>query len=120
MAGYRVGELYASLHAEVMRMVEQHPVQGEGRRDLLEGAMRLRYSVLVQKALRMMQQTLDMAERVGESSGWVDKTRQTKAALLRWAQAEEDAIAKLPYSRESLSYALERLRAEASGGGTPK
>lgn len=119
MAGYRVGELYASLHAEVMQLVAQHPVEGEERRLLLEGAMRLRYSVLVQKALRMMQQTLEVADRVGETSEWVHKARQAKEALLRTAQAEEEAIAKLPYSREALNYALERLKTEPRRGGSP-
>jgi tetratricopeptide (TPR) repeat protein len=109
MAGYRVGELYASLHGELMRTIEAHHLEGAERKQLFEGAMRLRYSVLVQKALNMLEHTLDMADRVGEKSDWVDRARATKGKLVTQKQAEEDAINRLPYSREALTFALSRL-----------
>jgi tetratricopeptide (TPR) repeat protein len=109
MAGYRVGELYASLHTDVMAMIASRPVDTQERRQLLEGAMRLRYAVLVQKAQHMLQHTLSMAERMGEKSEWVDRVRVTLTDLNKRNQDEEDAIARLPYSRETLTYALARL-----------
>jgi hypothetical protein len=109
MAGFRVGELYSSLHTDVMQMVEQRPIENASRRQLFEGAMRLRYAVLVQKARNMLTHTLDMAERLGEKSEWVERVRATLLELTKRNQAEDEAIQRLPYSRESLSYALERL-----------
>jgi tetratricopeptide (TPR) repeat protein len=109
MAGYRVGELYASLHTDVMALIASRPVDTVERRQLLEGAMRLRYAVLVQKARHMLRHTLDMAERMGEKSEWVDRVRVTLSDLNKRNQDEEDAIARLPYSREALTYALARL-----------
>ncbi|MGC4066285.1 MAG: hypothetical protein QM784_16960 [Polyangiaceae bacterium] len=112
MAGYRVSELYVSLHAEVMRMVANHPERDPERRKLLEGAMRLRYAVLTKKAQNMIQHTLTLAERVGEASEWVTRAKAVQADLAKEAQAEEDAINQLPYSREALAYALQRITAQ--------
>jgi tetratricopeptide (TPR) repeat protein len=116
MAGYRVSELYASLHAEVMRMVASHPEPDPERRKLLEGAMRLRYAVLTKKAQNMILHTLTMAERLGEKSEWVERAKAIQADLAREAQAEEDAISRLPYSRETLTYALQGLSSKGASG----
>jgi tetratricopeptide (TPR) repeat protein len=109
MAGYRVGELYASLHADVMSMVTLRPIETVERRQLFEGAMRLRYAVLIQKARHMLSHTLELAERTGEQSSWVERAKATLADLAKQSQAEEEAIQRLPYSREALTYALSRL-----------
>src|SRR5262249_36763758 len=54
MAGYRVGELYERLHQELMQIPP--PRAGtERERQLFEGAMRLRYSVLLNKAASMLE-----------------------------------------------------------------
>src|SRR5205823_2055229 len=42
---------------------------------LFEGAMRLRYRVLLEKGLKMMDGTVQMAERAGEASGWVARAK---------------------------------------------
>jgi tetratricopeptide (TPR) repeat protein len=124
MAGYRVSELYVALHAEVMRMVAHHPERDPERRKLLEGAMRLRYAVLTKKAQSMIAHTLTMAERIGEQSEWVVRAKAIQSDLAREAQAEEDAINQLPYSREALAYALQRLTSSGTHregtGGSPK
>ena len=40
--------------------------------------MRLRYSILLQKARAMMEHTLSMTERTGERSSWVFKAEAAK------------------------------------------
>lgn len=109
MAGYRVGELYASLHKQLMASIKEFSLEGLERRQLFEGAMRLRYAVLVQKSLHMLDHTLSMAERAGENSEWVERAKATREELLRENQREEDAIDRLPYSREALTFALARM-----------
>ena len=71
--------------------------------------MRLRYAVLIQKARHMLSHTLELAERTGEQSSWVERAKATQADLAKQSQAEEEAIQRLPYSREALTYALSRL-----------
>jgi hypothetical protein len=109
MAGYRIGELYAALHQELMRIQPPDAVRGESKRLLFEGAMRLRYSILVQKALNMIKHTLAMAERNRERSSWVTRAEVAKQELERRLVEEENAINRLPYSRQALEYALYAL-----------
>ncbi|HVJ17551.1 MAG TPA: hypothetical protein VM686_19120 [Polyangiaceae bacterium] len=109
MAGYRVGELYQSLHADVMLIEPPKAADSQRRRQLFEGAMRLRYSVLLAKARGMMEHTLSMASRTGESSAWVERAQQAKAEIERAQAREQAALDRLPYSRAELQAALDRL-----------
>ena len=116
VAGYRVGELYERLHAELMNI----PVpagKGERQQQLFEGAMRLRYSVLLTKASSMMDHTVMLARRTGEQSAWVRRAEASQQKLARALQDEERAIDRLPFTRQDLQAAMDDLAhrsAEAS------
>lgn len=114
-AGYRVGELYQKLHEAVMKVPPPDAAQSEGRRALFEGAMRLRYSVLLRKASTMLAHTLAMVERTGYSAQWVDKLHAARRSVDQALEAEEAALKRLPYTRDELEAALDHLRAR----GTP-
>jgi tetratricopeptide (TPR) repeat protein len=114
MAGYRVGELYERLHEDLMQVQPPPRAGTEHQRQLFEGAMRLRYSVLVSKALTMMEHTLTMAERTGEASEWVQRSASAKVELERVLQAEKDALDRLPYSRADLEQALKDIESRAA------
>ena len=109
MAGYRVGELYQKLHEELMRVPAPAAATTLARAQLFEGAMRLRYAVLLRKGLTMMEHTLSLSVRTGEQSEWVARAGQAKAALERSIRDEDAAIARLPYSKADLEKALEDL-----------
>ncbi|MCA9595031.1 MAG: hypothetical protein KC776_17035 [Myxococcales bacterium] len=114
MAGYRVGQLYQELHEDLMAM--PHPVAADtdARKQLFEGALRLRYSVLLDKALAMMEHTLAMASRTGEHSQWVLKAEEAKHQLEEAQKQENAAIDRLPYTRAELRRALEDLAKKKS------
>jgi tetratricopeptide (TPR) repeat protein len=107
MAGFRVGELYQRLHEELMQVPAPKAADTERRRQLFEGAMRLRYSILLDKAKTMMDHTVTMADRTGEQSPWVLKARQARDAIAQATQSEREALARLPYTREQLQAALD-------------
>lgn len=109
MSGFRVGELYQRLHQDLMAMPRPATADTEARRQLFEGAIRLRYSVLLDKGLAMMDHTLTLAERTGERSRWIDKARAAKAQLSAARQSEQAALDRLPYTREQLQQALRDL-----------
>ena len=109
MAGYRVGELYKRLHVDLMDVPLPKGATDESKRQLFEGALRLRYSVLLDKALSMMDHTLAMARRTGERSRWVLKTEEAQAEIKKAQAAENAAIDRLPYSRAELRKALDEL-----------
>jgi tetratricopeptide (TPR) repeat protein len=114
MAGFRVGELYQKLHEELMHVPTPKAAVTERQRRLFEGAMRLRYSILLDKAQTMMDHTVTMADRTGEQSPWVLKARQARDSIAEATRNEHDALARLPYTREQLQAALDSF---ASGRG---
>jgi tetratricopeptide (TPR) repeat protein len=107
MAGYRVGELYQKLHEELMQVPAPKAADTDRRRQLFEGAMRLRYSILLDKAKSMLDHTVAMADRTGEQSAWVLKSRSARDAIVQATQAEQAALARLPYTKEQLQAALD-------------
>jgi tetratricopeptide (TPR) repeat protein len=111
MAGFRVGELYQKLHEELMQVPAPAAADTERRRRLFEGAMRLRYSILLDKAKAMMDHTVTLGDRTREQSPWVLKARQARNSIIEATHAEQEALARLPYTREQLQAALDSFAA---------
>ncbi len=112
MAGFRVGELYQKLHEDLMA-IPQPKADTDKKKQLFEGAMRLCYSILLDKALAMMEHTLSMSARTGEKSSWVEKAEDAKDKLKKAQKAEQAAIDRLPYTRAELQAALDDLAQKA-------
>ncbi len=115
MAGARVGELYQGLHRDLMQIRLPASADTREKRELFEGALRLRYAVLLETSLKMIDHTLTMAERTGERSAWVERGRAVRAAVDAEVRAEQEAIARLPFSKQTLQDALDEL-ARRHGG----
>ncbi len=111
MAGFRVGELYYRLHSDVMAAPRPAGADTERRRRLFEAAVRLKYSILLRKGLNMMDHTLRMAERTGERSSWVERTRAARSELERALKQGQDALDAAEFSREELERVLRRIPA---------
>ena len=112
MAGYRVGELYQALHRDVMSAKFPTVAKTTKDRQLFEGAMRLRYRILLEKGLKMMTSTVGMTDRLGETSAWSTRARDAKASIEKALAAENTAIGKLPISEADLKKLLDDLQAK--------
>jgi hypothetical protein len=110
LAGFRLAEMYEKLHQEVTAMAPPPTADTDARRQLYEGGMRLRYSVLLEKARGMMQHTIAMAERTGERTAWVERARESLAYIERAEADEQASLDRLPYSREDLEEAFAELK----------
>lgn len=109
MAGYRVGQLYQRLHRDIMSIPEPASAKTDRQKLLFKGAMQLRYRVLLDKGLRMLDRTLAMAERTGQDSAWVERAREAQRDLQQAASDARAAIEQLPYSEQDLQRALQSL-----------
>lgn len=110
MAGYRVGQLYQQLHRDVMRIPPPPQAETLKKKQLFEGAMRLRYRVLLEKGLKMMEGTVRLGERTGEDSLWVRRAEEAKRDLQLALDDEKTALSKLPFTEAELTEALEKLK----------
>lgn len=112
MAGYRVGQLYQKLHAEVMQIPPTAQAKTLQQKQLFEATMRLRYRILLEKGLKMMEGTVKLAERTGESSGWIARARDARKDLEQSLAEEKAALAKMPFTEAEVREAMEKLKAK--------
>jgi tetratricopeptide (TPR) repeat protein len=110
MAGYRIGQLYEQLHKDVMEIVPPAAATTLKRKQLFEGAMRLRYRVLLEKGLKMMDGVVRMGERTGEGSVWIGRAKEAKRKLETSLAEEKAALALLPFTEAELQEGLNSLK----------
>ncbi|HTQ06636.1 MAG TPA: tetratricopeptide repeat protein [Polyangiaceae bacterium] len=113
LAGFRLAEMYEKLHVDVMAMGPPPTADTDALRALYEGGMRLRYSVLLEKARGMMEHTVAMAERTGEHTAWVERAREALRSISEAEAVEQASLDRLPYSRADLEDAFTELRKKA-------
>jgi hypothetical protein len=113
MSGYRVGELYQKLYADVMAVPPPRAADTTEKKRLFQAAMRLRYRVLLQKGLTMMEHTILVGTRTGEDDAWIERARAAERALRESLREQTDLIAQLPYSEKELQLALDDLSRRA-------
>jgi tetratricopeptide (TPR) repeat protein len=114
MAGYRVGQLYQQLHRDVMAIPPTSKSDTLKKKQLFEGAMRLRYRVLLEKGLKMMEGTVRLGQRTGEDSPWVHRAEEAKRDIELAIEDEKRALSKLPFSEAELQEALDLLKKRAN------
>jgi tetratricopeptide (TPR) repeat protein len=112
MSGYRIGQLYQQLHRETM-LIPPPKNTSLKKKQLFEAAMRLRYRILIEKGLKMMDGIVRLAKRTGEDSDWITRARNAKTALAQSLADEKAALKKTPYSEEEIRAALDRLKSMA-------
>jgi tetratricopeptide (TPR) repeat protein len=112
MSGYRIGQLYAQLHADVMAVPTPREATSERQKQLWEAAMRLRYRILLEKGLAMMDGTVRLGERTGERSPWIARAQNAKAELGAALAAEREKLAAMPFTEDEVRAALEQLQAK--------
>ena len=74
-AGYRIGSLYEKLYDDLVDLPVPNTLD-ESQRTVYREELRDRVSVLVMKAIKVYESSLQMARRVGEQNEWVKKTTQ--------------------------------------------
>jgi hypothetical protein len=113
MSGFRVGELFQRLHQDVTSIAPPKSATTTEKKRLFEGAMTLRYRILLEKGLTMMEHTVRLGDRTGEASAWVDRARAAKRAIEQALADAKAKLEKLPYSEKDLQKALDDLAAKS-------
>ena len=90
------------------------------KKRLFQGAMNLRYRVLLEKGLEIDGAHRDeFGERTGEGSSWIERARDAKRQLEKALNQEKEQLAKLPYSESQLEKALQDLAKQPPGKKAP-
>ena len=110
MSAFRVGAMYAKLHGELMAIPPTPQAKTSAQRDLFFAMMHVRYRVLLEKGLEMMKRTAALATQTTEVTPWVERAKAAEAEMTKAIDEEKAALAKLPYSEETVQAALDDLK----------
>ena len=98
------GQLYQQLHRDVMQIPPPAKADTLKKKQLFEGAMRLRYRVLLEKGLKMMDGTVRSASAPARTSALgPPRARGEARASSSRSRTRRRALAKLPYTEAELS-----------------
>lgn len=75
-AGYRIGSLYEILYDQMMQVPVPDDLSPEAQQVYVE-ELQKKVGILVVKAIRVYEMSLEMAERVGERNEWVQRTNES-------------------------------------------
>ncbi len=87
-AGYRIGSLYETLYDQLLEVPVPASLSDEARKAYTE-ELRKRVAVLIVKAIKVYEMSVEMAERVGEKNEWVQRAN---ASLDRMKQLYETQL----------------------------
>ncbi len=121
MSGYRVGEMYRTLHRHLMMIPPPEKAKTEHDKQLFYGIMHVRYRVLLEKGLEMMKRTLGLGERVSTeshgqvqvASAWMKRAEAAKADMEKALEDEKATLAKFPFTEDELQKALDIMKKKA-------
>lgn len=119
MSGYRVGEMYRTLHHHLMTISSEGRAKNESDRQLFYAMMHVRYRSLLEKGIEMMRRTLALGERIASQTGtplasaWMKRAEGAKAEMERALEEEKAVLAKFPFTEEEVKKALEILKKKA-------
>lgn len=114
MSGYRVGEMYRTLHQHLMMIPPPEKAKMESDRQLFYGIMHVRYRALLEKGIEMMKRTLALGERTGVASAWMKRAEVAKAEMERALEEEKETIKRFPFTEETLEKTLEIMKRKAA------
>lgn len=114
MSGYRVGEMYRTLHQHLMMIPPPDKAKTESDKQLFYGIMHVRYRALLEKGVEMMKRTLALGERTGVASAWMKRAEAAKAEMERALEEERAILATFPFSEETLEKTLDIMKRKAA------
>jgi tetratricopeptide (TPR) repeat protein len=118
MSGYRIGEMYRSLHKDLMTIPPQN-AKGDKDKQLFFGMMHVRYRVLLEKGVEMLKRTLTISEAGQDSSTWIKRAEKAKAEMELALEEEKAQLKKFPFTEEELQRALELLEKKSTAKASP-
>jgi tetratricopeptide (TPR) repeat protein len=114
MSGFRVGEMYRSLHRHLMMIPPTDKAKTDSDKQLFYGIMHVRYRALLDKGIEMMKRTLALGERTGVASEWMKRAESAKAEMNQALEDEKAVLRTFPYTEETLEKTLEIMKKHAA------
>ena len=112
MAGYRVGEMYRTLHADLIAIKPPKTANTEHLRQEFYAFMHIRYRVLLDKGMKQLDETLKFAERNNDTSVWIKRAKEAQHEMQVALDDEKAQIATFPFTEAEVEASLKQLTAQ--------
>jgi tetratricopeptide (TPR) repeat protein len=109
MAGYRVGEMYRNLHADLTAIKPPPEVKTERLRQVFYAFMHIRYRVLLEKGMKQLDDTIKLGKRINDTSSWIKRAEAAKKEMELAIQEEKAQIAQFPFTEDEVRKSLKDL-----------
>lgn len=109
MSGFRVGEMYRTLHRHLMMIPPTDKAKTESDRQLFYGIMHVRYRALLDKGIEMMKRTISLGQKPemqGVATAWMKRAEAAKEEMEKALVEEKEILKALPYTEETLEKTL--------------
>ena len=113
LAGYTIAEIYTRLHKDIMRVPASKRATTDEKKQLHFAMMHVRYRVLLEKGLDMMDRTIELADKSKERADWAGRAKDARSGIVRAIDEEKKVLATMPYSEQEVAKALEILKRQA-------
>lgn len=113
MSGYRVGQMYRTLHQHLMMIPPTDKAKTDSDKQLFYGIMHVRYRALLDKGIEMMKRTLALGQKPemqGVAVAWMKRAEEAKAEMEQALAEEKAVLATFPYSEETLEKTLDIMK----------
>lgn len=109
MAGYRVGQMYRTLHRELMTIPPDR-AKSDHQKQVFYGIMHVRYRALLDKGIEMLRRTLVTADRIGDTTPWVARAKADKAEMEAALDEEKKTLATFPFTEAEIERSLQMMQ----------
>ncbi len=114
MAGYRVGDMYRTLHRELMRIPPTPQAKTASDEQLFFAIMHVRYRVLLEKGLEMLKRTLVLQEKALDDSEWIKRAVVAKGEIEKALDEERALIKTFPFEEKTIERTIELMQKKAN------
>jgi hypothetical protein len=110
MSGFKVGEMYRTLHKDLMAIPPTEAAKTEKDRQLFYAIMHVRYRALLDKGVEMMRRTISLAEKSPDSVEWTKRAEAAKKEMEEALVEEKAQLAKMPFTEQDIENTLKLMK----------
>ena len=110
MAGYRLGEMYRTLHKDLVTVVLPDSfLKTERDKQIFYAFMHIRFRRILEQGIADLRTTIQIGDNIHDESQWLTRAKSALAEMERSLVEEEAQLAKMPFKEDEVRQALANM-----------
>jgi hypothetical protein len=106
--------MYRSFHRDLMAIPPPPQVKTDYDQQVFYAFMHVRYRVLLQKGMKQIEETVDLAKRLNDDSLWTKRAIEAQKEMEDSLAEEKAELAKYPFTEDTMTAAIQKMIDEAA------